>query len=172
MFLILISIFYPSLPTLIVLSESIQSPAYLFILFLNMSIVALFIGTWILELFWLLMGKEVIEVSVDAILKRHRILGFGILKKYQANKIDGLFVSQKKNNWWLSPHFGRHYGFFWFKSGKIALNSGKWFLFGVKTFRFGSILERAEARKIVALIHKRFPQYKYKIKRNNNEPIL
>ena len=166
MFIVLISMFYPSHPAspafTTVLSESIQSPAYLFVLLLNKSIITLLIGIWTLELFWLLMGKEVVEVTTNAILIRHKILGFGISKKYQADKIDGLFASQKKINWWLVPHFGRLYGFFWFKNGKIAVNSEKSFLLGVKTFRFGSILESTEARQIVALIHKRFPQYKYK----------
>ncbi len=51
-------------------------------------------------------------------------------------------------------------GFLDFKGGKVAINTGK-DLLAVVTHRFGTSLLLHEANEIVAMIYKRFPQYRY-----------
>ena len=53
------------------------------------SICILLTWLWLLiELLWLLKGKEVIEVTNDYISIRHQVLGLGFSKKIHAAKID------------------------------------------------------------------------------------
>ena len=116
------------------------------------------IGT--LDLLWLLIGKEAIEISDDSIIVRHQIFGLGVARKFNASKVNGLFVSRVKDGQlarWLFRN--NQPGYLNFKRGKVAFNYGKTIWGGVKTFRFGTILDEEEARQIVSLIHKRFPQY-------------
>jgi hypothetical protein len=116
-------------------------------------------GLVLVELLWQLAGREVAEIGDDAVVLKHQILGLGPSKKFPAEKISGLAVSQD-NRWasyWLS---GRDYRFFNFKRGRVALNSGKSLLGQPVTYRFGTILTDDEAAQVVGLIVGRFPQYK------------
>jgi hypothetical protein len=115
---------------------------------------------YVIELLWLLIGKEVIEISDDGIIVRHQILGLGIARKFRANKVNSLFVSRVKTDQlarWLFR--SNRPGYFNFKQGKVAFNCGRTIWGGVKTFRFGTILDEEEAGQVVSVIHKRFPQY-------------
>jgi len=115
---------------------------------------------YVIELLWLLIGKEVIEISDDSVIVHHQILGLGIARKFHASKVNSLFVSRVKTDQlahWLFR--SNRPGYFNFKRGKVAFNCGRTIWGGVKTFRFGTILDDAEARQVVSVIHKRFPQY-------------
>ena len=115
---------------------------------------------YMIDLLWLLIGKEVIEISDDSIIIRHQVLGLGIARKFHASKINSLFVSRVRTDWlahWLIR--SNHPGYLNFKLGKVAFNCGRTIWGGVKTFRFGTILDEAEAGQVVFEIHKRFPQY-------------
>jgi hypothetical protein len=117
-----------------------------------------------IELLWQLIGKEVLEVSLDDIIISHWIMGFGISRRYPADKIEGVFVSQARDrNIWHRLFFRRDVsGFSFFKHGKVALNCGRyWLLSRPKTFRFGTGLTEEEAEHIVSMIHNRFPHYRY-----------
>ncbi len=117
--------------------------------------------SFLLELLWLLKGEEVIEVAEDYISIKHQILGLSRSKIINADKIDFIFVSNQKIDFVddvLSSN--RRNRFFDFRKGKIAINSGKNFLGSPNTFRFGSVLNDVDAKQIVAVIHRRFPQYK------------
>jgi hypothetical protein len=123
----------------------------------------LFGGLVLMEALWQLMGREVVEVDDDAMVIRHQILGIGPSKRFPAEKVDGLSVSQ--DNRWASVWGGggRDYRFFNFKRGRVALNSGKSLLGSPNTYRFGTILDEGEAEQVVTMILNRFPQYKAKI---------
>ena len=121
--------------------------------------VLLMLGLMVIELLWQLMGKEVVEISDDAVVIAHRILGLGPSKRFAVDKVNGVFVSPRGS--WAAMRGGRSdYRFFNFKRGHVGLNSGKNLLGQPVTYRFGSSLEEGEAGQIVAQILSRFPQYK------------
>ena len=132
------------------------------VLLLNLLIVLVVAVVCLTELLWQLVGREVVEISAEEVVMRHRIFGLGPSRRHEARNISGVFVSQRKyaGVGWL--RFQREMRFLSFKRGRIALNNGKTIWGGVRTYRFGSILGEAEAREIVALIHERFPQYQYR----------
>jgi hypothetical protein len=115
---------------------------------------------YMIDLLWLLIGKEVIEISDDGIIVRHQVLGLGIARKFHASKINSLFVSRVKTDQLARLLLrSNHPGYLNFKLGKVAFNCGRTIWGEVKTFRFGTILDEEEARQVVSVIHKRFPQY-------------
>lgn len=116
-------------------------------------------GLMVLELLWQLAGKEVVEVSDDAVVMAHQILGIGLSQKIPADKIGGIFVSQQ-NSWAGVGGMRRDYRFFNFSRGWVALTSGKSLLGRPVTYRFGTSLDAGEAGDVVTLILSRFPQYK------------
>jgi hypothetical protein len=126
--------------------------------------VALFfgVGLALMELLWQVVGREVVEISDDALVIKHHILGLGPAKKFAPETVSRLQVSQQ-NEWTGSQFFGgRDYRYFNFKRGWVALNSGKSLLGKPVTYRFGTSLDEAEAGQVVAQILSRFPQYRAK----------
>ena len=113
----------------------------------------------IADLLWQIRGQELLEVSSQQISIRHRVLGIEFARKFGANWIDAVFVSRDMPAAYL-VYQGFGMGFLDFKGGKVAINTGK-NLLGVVTHRFGTSLLTHEANEIVAMIHKRFPQYRY-----------
>jgi hypothetical protein len=122
----------------------------------------LFFALFLFELLWLVYGVEILEVRNAHIVMKHQIFGFGLSKKFQSNKVNGIFVSQSKIDdqflWQLTKGFMPAD----FKKGMVAFNYGKTLFGSVKTFRFGTSLNEGEARQIVNLIYEKFPQYNYK----------
>lgn len=115
------------------------------------------------ELLWELFGVEVIEVDAERIVIQHTIFGLGVSKKLFVKKINGLFLSRQEPDGCSDLYFSsREYRFWSFKRGQIAINCGKTIWGGVQTFRFGGILGEPDARQIVSLVHRRFPQYMYR----------
>lgn len=123
------------------------------IVFFIMLVFLGFIVVIALELFWQLIGKEVVEISEESIIVRHHILGLGISRQYPADTIACVFVSRRGNKGW-SWYLEKRLRFSDFTSGKIGFNVGK------KTRRFGPSLEKTEAEQIVAEVHRRFPRYR------------
>ena len=117
----------------------------------------------LIEFLWQLFGVEITEVTESQITLKHYIFGLGISKNLSAQKIDGVFVSNQSNDW--LTYMSRDLKFINFKKGAVAINYGKTLFGGTRTYRFGSILEREDAKQIVGLIHERFPQYQYRRKR-------
>jgi len=115
----------------------------------------------VVEILYLGIGLEVIEVDSDHIVIEHRVMWLGISRKFYYYGIDGVFVSRLKIDWLTDTQLERGFRFVDFKKGLVAINYGKNILGRTKTFRFGSILNREEAVQIVTIIHQRFPQYKY-----------
>lgn len=124
------------------------------------------------ETLWQLIGREIIEITAGQIVIRHQIFGIGFNRKFKADQIDAVFVSRHKDNWATSLFTLRESRFLLFRRGRVAVNSGKTLFGEVRTFRFGSILEEAEAKQIVEAIHLRFPQYKYKARQNRSGSSL
>ncbi len=118
----------------------------------------LFAGTIaLIELLWQLCGVEIAEVTDSQITLKHRIFGMGISKNLQVQGIEGVFVSNQKEGYWFAD-MSREFKFLNFKKGTVAINYGKTFLGGPRTYRFGSILGREGAKQIVEQIHERFPR--------------
>lgn len=108
-------------------------------------------GFAIYTFLWQVAGKEVIEVNSGGITIANKIFSFSRPKEYDAQYIKDLRVSQPANSMW-SP-WG-HAGQFWGRGqGIIAFD------YGAKTNRFGSGLDEAEAKMIIAEITQRYPQY-------------
>jgi hypothetical protein len=138
--------------------QMVSFPFALLLMFLSVLVV--------LELLWLLIGLEVVEVDGNNIVIKHQVLGFGITRKLSLNKVNGVFVSRHYNKDWnnLSDYLASRESrlfFFSFTQGKVAINYGQTVLGGINTIRFGSNLDEGEAKQIVKLIHEKFPQYIY-----------
>jgi len=118
----------------------------------------------VLDLLWHLRGLEIVEITASQITIKHQVLGLSVSKTLPAQSIGGVFVSKLKNDWFT--YSARGMKFTNFKNGAIAINYGKSLFGSVKTYRFGSILARRDAEQVVRLIHKRFPQYKYRGKKS------
>lgn len=129
---------------------------------LPLSFVAFLFPAGILALFewlWHIFGFEVATITNDEITIQHQIFGMGISKKLLVQSIDGVFISNQRNDW--VTYMSREFKFFNFKKGLVAVNYGKTIWGGTRTYRFGSTLKREDAKQVVKLIHERFPQYKY-----------
>ena len=120
------------------------------------------VGLALMELLWQLVGREVVEISDDALVIKHQILGLGPSKKFTPESISGLQVARQSD--WATPQFfgTRDYRLFNFKRGWVALSSGKSLVGRPVTYRFGTNLEEIEAGQVVAQILGRFPQYRAK----------
>jgi hypothetical protein len=113
------------------------------------------------DLLWQLVGREVVKIEDNRISIRHEVLGLGFTRTIPFAKIDAVFLSRYKSASLLYTLFHRGLWFFNFEHGRIGVNSGKTWFGRINTVRFGSILDDSEAREIIAVIHKRFPQYKH-----------
>jgi len=137
---------------------------YVTIVLLGMALVVFLLGlTWALELLWLVAGKEVVEISNEAIVLYHQVFGFSVSQRlFRADNINGVFVSRHKEGWWTQLGVNRNYRVSNFKLGKVAFNAQKKLLGRVNTFRFGANITEEEAERIVDTIHARFPRYRYR----------
>jgi len=113
----------------------------------------------LLEIVWQLLGREVLEVSDDAVIVRHQVLAIGPSRKVPADKVTGLAVAstQGGRSGWNTR---RDYQFLSFRYGRIVVSGGKGVLRQTATVRFGTGLDEGEAQQVVDLILNRFPQYK------------
>jgi hypothetical protein len=141
--------------------EAIPASAWIFLLpllFLTAGI--LWLG---LDVLWELFGRETVTITADQISLRHDLLNWHIKKTFQADTLNGLYVSKLEREFLMrSMHRSPiAIGFYSFTRGKIAFNSGRALLGGPRTFRFGTVLDGDEARQIVAIILKKFPHYQY-----------
>ncbi len=118
----------------------------------------------VVELLWFALGLEVAEVDDNHIVIRHQIFGVGISRQLHSDSIHGVFVSRQRNDWFT--YSDRGFRFADFKKGLVAINSGKTIFGEPQTFRFGSILNEAEAKQIVTMIHQRFLRYRYRHQKN------
>jgi hypothetical protein len=119
------------------------------------------LGLMLVELLWQLAGKEVVEVSDEAVILRHQILGLGPSKRFSVDQVGGLFVSPP-DTWATGRGARRDYRFWNFKRGHVGLNSAKSPSSQPDTYRFGTGLDENEAGQVVAQILGRFPQYRPK----------
>ena len=99
---------------------------------------------------WQLAGKEIVRVSPRSILIGRQIFGIKRIREYLAEYIKALRISPPE----YSP-------FSWSKSSRAWGLSGGLLAFdyGANTVRFGSGVDEAEAKQILATIQERFPQY-------------
>jgi hypothetical protein len=100
---------------------------------------------------WQIIGYEEILVSRQAIKIGQVALGLRTQKEYSADYIKDLRSSSAD-----SDFMGRTFVFPFTKnrSGAVAFD------YGAKTFKFGSGVEEAEGKQIIAEIQNKFPQYK------------
>lgn len=126
---------------------------FLIVQTLNFSLVIMFISIFALPiLLWQLAGNEVVEADSQSIKVRRQILGFGLSKEYLAEHMKDLRASS------ITPQHSR-YG--WSRSSFGDSNFGSIaFDYGARTFRFGSGVDEAEAKQIIAAIQQHFPQYR------------
>jgi hypothetical protein len=103
---------------------------------------------------WQLVGKEIVEISYEAIKIQRAVAGFGRKKEYLASYIKDLRVSPLAAD--SNYPFGRSRAssFYGLSGGPLAFD------YGAKTFRFGSGVDEAEAKQILEKIVSRFPQFR------------
>ena len=122
-------------------------------------IIVVVLAVNVLDLLYQVMGKEIVEISDEAVVVRHQIFGIGPSRRTPAAKVSGLFVSQQKDQ--IGFRFGgSRNGFFDFGGGRVALRGGKDWLGVTRSYRFGASLGETEARQLAAQILSRFPQYR------------
>jgi hypothetical protein len=117
---------------------------------------------WSVEALWRIFGKEVVEIGYDDIVIRHQVFGIGIGKRLKAEDIGGVFASRQQDRPEPAGFGSRDLEFLNFKRGRIAVDCGKNFFGGVATFRFGPALDAGEVGRVLAIIHDRFPAYRYR----------
>ena len=115
-------------------------------------------GIFVLRFLWRFWGKECIWFSEEMITIEHRIFGRRLSSStYTAKKIRGLFVSKVYEE---RPAFvSFSIDEVSYKRGRIGFNIGKTIFRQWITIRFGSCLDRQDARELIELIVARFPQY-------------
>jgi phage shock protein PspC (stress-responsive transcriptional regulator) len=114
-------------------------------------------GFMIYSLAWQISGKEVIEITTQSITIRKVSLGPSFPKEYSANYIKELRVSSSNmntNHLMLIWAYGYTPPWQNYNIGSLAFD------YGARTFRFGSSVDEAEAKQIVAEIEQKYPQYR------------
>jgi len=154
--------FIPALINLIALfwNETPAGFSPIFLLFFGIQCIVL--PLWGAETLWRIFGKEVAEIGYDDIVIRHQVFGIGIAKRLKAEDIGGVFASRQQDRPEPNAFGSRDLEFLNFKRGRIAVNCGKNFFGGVATFRFGPALDAGEVGRVLAIIHDRFPSYRYR----------
>jgi len=112
--------------------------------------------TFIYSFAWQVAGKEVAEVTTDAITISRRVLGLHSSREYTASHVKDLRVTSASMGMrgpllvWTHTYYypWRH------DMGSLAFD------YGARTFRFGGGIDEAEAKQIIAEIQRKFPQYK------------
>lgn len=100
---------------------------------------------------WQFFGREIVTLTPQAIKIGTEVLGFRRSREYASEHIKHLrtFVSER--------------GRFEWDIGAVLWNRVQGLIgfdYGTKTVRFGSSLDLAEAKQILAAIQQRFPQYR------------
>lgn len=108
-------------------------------------------GFAIYPLLWNLAGQEVIGMNSTSLTVTQKIISYSRPKEYDFIHIRDLRVSQPSYSPW--PAYGLFKMFWGLSEGIIAFD------YGAKTYRFGSGLDEAEAKMILAEITQRYPQY-------------
>ncbi len=109
-------------------------------------------GAFVWHVFlWQMAGKEVVRISHRSMLIGRQILGIRRTKEYLAEYIRDLRVSPADYSSFGWSRSARAWGL----SGGLTA-----FDYGAKTLRFGSGVDEAEAKQILATIQEHFPQYK------------
>ena len=141
------------------ISQSLDNPSLysFFILFLLLFLLAM-VNTF-MEVFWRLKGQEIVDISEEGVSIRHQVFNFGITKVFSTEKAPCFFISRHTPSLFIDA-ISNELRFYNFRRGKIALNYGKTLFGKVNTFRFGSILDKDEAKQVITIIHRRFPRYK------------
>ncbi len=103
-------------------------------------------------LLWNFLGQEITLVSNESIIISRKILGIGVVKRYEADKTANLHVDEVKENWFLFKDDEM-------KNPEIGCKSIL-FYYGAKTVKIVSSIVEAEALQILETIQKRFPTYK------------
>lgn len=102
---------------------------------------------------WQLAGKEVISVVGNQLTMKRDLWGFGRLKEFGFEHIQGLRVSpQRFNPFDISAGVSGALRFWGIGGGSVAFD------YGAKTYRFGSGLDEAEAKLAVDAIAGKAPQ--------------
>ncbi|MDH5507993.1 MAG: hypothetical protein OEZ02_12300 [Anaerolineae bacterium] len=96
--------------------------------------------SFVLVISWHIFGREVIEVSSQALICKRELFSVGNPKKYSAKNIKDMRIS---------PFQSRSF----IQVGPLAFD------YGAKTIRIGGGIDEAEAKQILAAIVARFPQY-------------
>jgi hypothetical protein len=124
-------------------------------------IIAVGLALQVLEIIWQLLGHEVMEVSDDAVIVRHHILGFGPSRRVPVDKVTGLATGspEGRRGLWNTR---RNYQLFNFNRGRVVVSGGRGLLGRPATYRFGTNLDQSEAEQVVGLLLNRFPQYQAK----------
>lgn len=108
-------------------------------------------GFALYEFFWQLAGKEMIEISADAIKIQRAILGLGRIREYMSTYIKDLRIAPLALGRW----FDRAWAFWWgILPGVLAFD------YGSQTIRFGGGVDEAGAKQILERIVARFPRYR------------
>lgn len=105
----------------------------------------------IYHLLWLIVGKEEIEISSDSIAYRRTILGIGRFKVFSSEHISGIRIDTAAR---IEPYR--------FSEEGITLNKGTGMItfdYIGKTIRIGIGLNKSQARELVVMIHRLYPQY-------------
>lgn len=105
-------------------------------------------GAWAMySLIWLVLGREIVELDGRSLALRREPMGIPPRKQYDVLHVRNLRVVPFDGSVWAKsdPFVGM-------RSGPLAFD------YGAKTIRFGSGVDEAEARVILASIRTRFPE--------------
>jgi hypothetical protein len=131
------------------------------VLILLIFIWVLIAGFVIHTIAWQVSGREVVKVTTQSLAIRAVALGRGSQKEYSASYIKDLRVSSSNMDFFhpMMMWYGYSYPYPW--PGHHHNNMGSIaFDYGARTFRFGSGVDEAEAKQILAEIQQKYPQYK------------
>jgi hypothetical protein len=105
---------------------------------------------------WQISGREIVEVTNKSITIRRVALGVGPSREYSAAYIKELHASPTNINFNRLTQRNYDYSYPWHKNdiGTLAFD------YAAGTFRFGSGVDEAEAKQILAEIQQKYPQYK------------
>ena len=133
-------------------SDGFEGPIFLLVILIIFWTVAG--GLMIYQFAWQISGKEVIEITTQSIIISRVVLSLRTPKEFSSEYIKDLRASTSNVD--LNPYLVGYSGFYgWrYELGSLAFD------YGSRTFRFGSGIEEAEARQIIAEIQQKYPQYK------------
>ena len=114
-------------------------PAPLPLLLFACVVLGVLLSFWL----WILLGREIVEVSIPEGALKVRCLPFKKTSSYRLSEVANLRVLE-------SLRWGR---------GTTVIAGIIAFDYGASTIRFGYTIDPAEARQIVALLKERFGQY-------------